>query len=98
MSNQKMMEKREHWSEEVMDSLTGIQRATPRPDLYDEIYSQIHLPEMVKIIPLQNLKWVAAAAALLISINLLAINHPYDENQQGEEELEWSLVNDYSIY
>ena len=93
-----MMEKREHWSEEVMDSLTGIQRAIPRPDLYDEICSQIHLPEMVKIIPLQNLKWVAAAAVLLISINLLAINHPYDENPQGEQELELSLINDYSIY
>ena len=99
MSNNKMEEK-EIWTKKVLQSLEGMNRAEPRGDLFDDISLKIQEITPVKIIKIKELKWIAAAAVLLVFINTYSIFNQFskaDETWQNETS-ELSIITKFSLY
>lgn len=68
-----MMKKdKENWMEDVLGSLKGSKRAQPNPGLFARIESQIETPEAI-VIPITQWRLAAAAAILLLMLNVFAI-------------------------
>lgn len=90
------MNQKEEWANEVLQSLDGIKRAEPQGDLFAKITAQISEEKIVKIIPLKRLVWVAAAACIIIAVNVYSFTPELTsvENQLVKTE----LLTDYSLY
>lgn len=66
------MKRNEQWSNEVIESIQGMKRATPSGDLFNKINSKIQKYEQLKLIPLNKLAFAAVAACIMITINIFA--------------------------
>lgn len=99
MSNSNMKEK-EIWTESVLNSVDGMKRATPRVDLFEDIYSEVQRTDSAKIIQMSHLRWLAAAVAILFLINTHSIyvqlTQENGEMHRGESEL--TIITNYSLY
>lgn len=94
------MNKNEQWANEVLHSLDGMQKATPKVDLFDKIMTQLPQEKKAKIIPLRKLRWAAVAASIIIGVNVYVFSSGM--NQAGQNTAttatEYQLVTDYSLY
>lgn len=99
-----MMEnEQEKWVNEVMDSLQGMQRAAPPVDLFEAIEAQITKPRgKGKIIPMRQIRWSIAIAAVLLLLNVVAIRSYTVNNNTGYASVDFTgdtqLVSDFKIY
>ena len=85
----------EQWKKKVMNSLEGMERATPPEDLYDRIYASLESEPRER--PVWS-KWAAAAAVLfLLGFNLYGINE-YVSATDEPEAYESSIISDYNLY
>lgn len=91
------------WVDEVMNSLEGSRRAEPPASLLAKIEAQLS-QEPIAQIPVRNLRWLMAAAVLLLSINLFSLRiaqskqqHPATNVVLANEEAE-SLLPTYILY
>jgi len=92
------------WIEEVFDSLQGMERAQPAPDLLGRIEQNIDRSTGQE--RLRGQAWLAIAAAVtLLVINLLATRQLLQpetlqayERQGQMEGFEESLLSDYNFY
>lgn len=87
------MDKKEQWANEVIQSLKGITKVTPSDALFDNILQQLSA-QKVAVIPLKRLAWVAAAACVVIALNVIALNHS-EANQTPKTD---ELLSNYNIY
>jgi len=89
------MNKKDQWTNEVLNSLDGIQKAVPDDALLSRVMSQISENSLM---PKWKIGVAAVAAAMLIALNIYAlnINDQQTQNQTSSEYI--SLSNDLSIY
>ena len=94
------MKQEEQWANEVLNSLNTIKRARPSEQIINKIESIIDENENIKIIPLTQLKWIAAAAITIIALNIYALNiqDNTSKNQIEFSENNSSLLSDYTFY
>jgi hypothetical protein len=91
------MEQKEQWSSEVFESIEGMKRASPSNDLFSKINDQLQNSLQVKIIPFSKLAWAAAAACIMITINIFAFKASIkgaNQNIVSHNE----ILNDYNLY
>lgn len=98
-----MKSDKEKWMEDVFESMKGSQRARPQPELLEKIMKNIDAPE-AKVVPMYQWRIVAAAAVLLLVLNIFALNH-YTQNSvssSGELAVEDAssqlIISNYKIY
>ena len=98
-----MNDEKEKRMEEVFQSMKGSHRAKPSPELFAKIESQIEVSKG-KLIPLHQWKYAAAAAALVLFINVTALLY-YDQHAGVANEdvavvdtYSESLISTYQIY
>ena len=92
------MDKKEQWAEEVLNSLKGIKRTSPKDDLFDKIITSI--PKNIKneITPLKYIGWFAIAASVVISLNIYTLKlYKNNVNTNEETENQISLLSDYTF-
>ena len=95
-----MKENKEKKIAAILNSLDGMEKAFPRDGLFEQIEAQ--LVESVAIISIKTIRWVVAAASLLLLLNI-AVLYQF-QNRTGlqkvnVEEIQFSfLVNNYNIY
>lgn len=98
-----MKDDKEQWIEDVFDSLKGSKRAKPNDDLFARIETEIESPD-TKVIPLRQLRMIAAAAIVLLTLNIGALlqytqsQKSNYENQVTESSHQTSLISDYKLY
>ncbi len=94
---------KEKWVNKVMGSMEGIQRAKPAPDLFAKIEREIASPEG-KIISMSQFRVAAAAAILLLAMNIFLLNQ-YAKSDTSDTS-EWvsevdsneQLISNYNLY
>jgi len=85
---------------DILNSMKGSQRAKPPSDLFAKIEREISGVDTF-IIPLRQLKWVAAAAILLLVINGLVMqqNYKYHKTDTIAKSAEGaSIISNYTLY
>ncbi len=99
-----MMENdKEKWIEEVFESIQGSKRAKPSPGLFAKIEAQIDNPDAV-IIPMFQRRVAAAAAILLLALNVFALRQYMQQdsvlsNESVAMEMpNQQLISNYNIY
>lgn len=98
-----MESEKEKWVNSVMGSLEGMQRAKPASDLFAKIEREIASPEG-KIISMNQLRVAAAAAILLLAMNIFLLNQ-YAKSETVSS-IEWvsevdsneQLISNYNLY
>jgi len=94
------MNKKGKWVDEVLQSLDGIQRAEPANDLFDKIMAKLPEKKQSVIIPIKRLRWLVAAACLVIGLNIyvlsIGIRSSQKENTSESQSIE--LLTDFSLY
>ncbi|GEM_PF-2676326 len=84
----------------ILNSTQGSQRAKPKMDLLVNIERQIYEMEG-HIIPMNRIRLVAAAAAIMLMLNISVLNH-YLQNSGNvdlvEMESSTSLITDFKLY
>ncbi len=94
---------KEKWINDVFDSMKGSQRAKPNPDLFAKIEHQIDAPE-AKVISMHQWRMVAAAAVILLVLNVFALREVPESNALNTDELlventsNQQLISNYKIY
>ncbi len=66
MVNDKHINNKEQWIDQVLASTQGMQRATPPDGLYENVMQQLNNPAKPTVMPVPAIKWAAAAAVLLV--------------------------------
>ena len=96
-----MQDEQEKWVNEVMDSLQGMQRVEPPVDLFESIEARINKLKG-KVIPMRQIRWSIAIAAVLLLLNMVAIRSYTVKNNDGYASVEMTgdtqLVSDFKIY
>lgn len=94
------MDQKEQWANEVLHSLEGIEKASPKDDLFAKITAQISKEKVAKVIPLHQVRWVAVAACFVIGINLYVFSSGMQmrKNTVEENSSTYRIVSDYSLY
>ncbi len=92
------MDKKLQWADEVLESLNGIQRAKPSNELFDKIMLELPKNKQNQIIPLKRLRWIAAAACLVVGLNVVVFSSKISTKQITENTENYHLINDYSLY
>ena len=94
------MNNKEKWADEVLHSMDGLRRAEPADDLFDKILDKIAEKKQAVIIPLKRLRWLAAAACLIIGLNIyvfsIGMRSSQKENTSESQNIE--LLTDFSLY
>ena len=80
-----MTEDKEKWIKDVFDSLQGSQRARPADDLFARIEREINAD--AKIIPIYQWRAAAAAAAVILCLNIFAMQQYAQNNAMDSKEL-----------
>lgn len=84
----------------ILNSTQGSQRAKPKTDLLANIEQQIYEVEG-NIIPMNRIRLVAAAAAIMLMLNISVLNY-YLQNSGSanlvEMEPSTSLITDFKLY
>lgn len=94
---------KEKWIEGVFDSMKGSKRAKPDPGLYAKIESQIFAQE-VKVIPMRQWKMAAAAAVLLLVLNVFALRQYIQSSEVSTNEMvadattDQQLISNFKLY
>jgi len=94
------MNNKEKWADEVLQSLDGLQRAEPADDLFDKIIAKIPEKKQAVIIPIKRLRWLAAAACLVIGLNIyvFSIGMRCSQQEDTSETQSIELMTDFSLY
>ena len=96
-----MQDEQEKWVDEIMGSLQGMQAAAPPEDLFASIEARINKPK-AKVVPMRQLRWRIAIAAVLLLLNVMAIRSYAVNNNDGYASVESfehsQLVSDFKIY
>jgi len=82
--------------EDILESTKGSKRAKPSEDLLQQIEQRIGVDGM--IIPIGRLRLVAAAAALLLLVNILAVNTYLQSEVKENKQPNISLISDFKLY
>lgn len=100
MSKELEMNNKEQWADEVLQSLDGIQKAKPNPELFAKITNKLYAEKQSKIIPLKQLGWVAAAACLLLALNIYTfdLRIKSEENTIDETVAENKIIHEFALY
>lgn len=93
---------KETWIEDVFHSTKGGKRAKPSDDLFGKILNKIDAPD-AQIIPLFQLRVVAAAAVILLILNIAILrqsiqNDNSDSNEWVTENTEESVISNFNLY
>lgn len=98
-----MKDNKEKWIKDIFESLEGGKRAKPNVDLFARIEAEIENPD-TKVIPLHHLRMIAAAAIVLLTLNIGALLQ-YNQGQKNNNEYQitennhqTSLISDYKLY
>lgn len=89
--------------EDVFQSMKGSRRAKPNLDLFAKIESEIK-SSTAKVIPLRQWQYAAAAAALVLFVNVSALFYYQQYSGLAYEEVavvdtyNQPLISDYQIY
>ncbi len=93
------------WKNKVLGSFEGIQKAEPRRELFDDVWSNVQNDTSAarKVIPLNTLRLVAASILILIALNTYVIRDQWkSEDSPGMAIAESSeyldLLTNYNIY
>ena len=89
------MNKQDKWTDEVLNSLDGIQKATPSDALLNRIMTK--LPKN-NIMPKWQLRMTAAAACLLIALNIYVFDTVESETYNTSTSEYDMIVDDFSLY
>jgi len=89
------MNKKDDWTDDVLNSLEGIQKATPSVELLDRVMAQ--LPKN-NIMPKWQLRLTAVAASLLIALNIYVFDYDKQEASSQPSTEYVKLIEDYSLY
>ncbi|GJM34181.1 MAG: hypothetical protein DHS20C18_31820 [Saprospiraceae bacterium] len=98
-----MKKDKDKWIADVFDSIKGSQRAKPDPGLFAKIENQIHLPE-ARIVPIFQRRIAAAAAILILILNVIAMQQYAQINALDNEEFvttgasDQQLISSYKLY
>lgn len=94
------MKNKEQWANEVLQSLEGIQRAEPSADLFAKISQKLPKEKVINRIPLKHLSWAAAAACIVIAVNVFVFKSSIQTEHLTVDnyKLENKLLTNYSIY
>ncbi len=93
---------KEKWIDDVFDSVKGSERAKPSKDLFGKILNEIDVSD-ASIIPLFQLRMLAAAAIVLLVLNIAILRQNVQNNNSNSEEwlsekVEESVISNYNIY
>jgi len=86
----------ENWKDEVMNSLEGLQRAEPGPELLSQIKARLQ-PE-AKIIRWSTLAAAAAGILLLLMANFFAIRQTADTRSSTTQSSSYSVYTSLNLY
>jgi len=91
---------KEKWIDDVFDSVKGSDRAKPNSDLFGKILNEINAPD-ASIIPLFQLRMIAAAAVILLVLNIAILRQNIQNSNLNSDE--WvtentSVISNYNIY
>lgn len=98
-----MKEDKEKWFDEMFESVQSQKKVVPRADLFHQIEEKTD-SKVVSIIPMYQLRAIAAAVLLLLTINISALVRNMkqtDTNVVMNTETtsqEQSLITDYKLY
>ena len=70
---------KENWINGVINSTSGMQRATPKSDIYGHVMANVSSPEKIRV-PLPARHWIAAAI-LLLAFNIGSIVYVLEQNK-----------------
>jgi hypothetical protein len=73
---------KQQWIEEVLASTEGMSRAEPSIDFYEQVKNKLGRPSTGKVIQLP-LKQLAAAAIILLALNIGSIVHFIGHNTKS---------------
>lgn len=90
------MDKKEQWADSILESTNGMKRAKPNDDLFAKITAQLPENKTVKLVPTERLFWVAAAACVLIAVNIYTLS--FNQKSEVPSYDNTQLINDYSLY
>jgi hypothetical protein len=86
--------------DEAMEQLRKLPRATPPPGLLGRIEARIGKAE-AKIIPIKQWRMLAAAACVLVALNVTALANYMDESSGPTAQYDTSynvLISDFQLY
>lgn len=98
-TTQKVMNVKEQWAEDVIESVSEIKRAKPSNDLFDQILMDISKQESA-LIGLQSICWTALVASLVIGFNVYVLTLNKQTVVQGSVQVDQtiSIQSDFTIY
>ena len=91
------MEQKERWANEVFASIEDMKRANPSDDLFEQIRAKLQNTQQVKIIPLRHLIWAGAAACVMLTVNILALNFNTKDGNRSSADIE-RILTDFTLY
>ena len=96
-----MKSNKDKWIAGVLGSLEGSKRAVPPPELFGRIQQKIASPE-AKIVPIGRYRLAAAAAVLLLVLNVWVL-HQYSQapgftSSEQVTDSSQSLISDFNLY
>jgi hypothetical protein len=94
------MDNREQWAYEVLEMSKELKRATPSESLFSKINLQLPNFDQVKVMPMKKLAWAAAAACILIALNIFSFSSSLGElnNKSNSNFAETQILTDFTIY
>ncbi len=98
-SDKEIMNEKEQWANNVLESFSGIERATPNHDLFDKIL--MDLPEhSTQLVLTKHLKWVAMIATVVMGLNVyvLTLERQTTSIDLQDVESEYSLQFNFNFY
>ena len=95
------MNEKEEWANEVLESFSGIERATPGDDLFHKILME--LPEQEEHMVLSShIGWVAMIASVVVGFNVyvLTLERTSNSDRMDSTHIEsvYSLQSNFNIY
>jgi len=98
-----MNKKKSNWVEEVIHSMEGSQKAQPRPEVLAKIQGKLS-PLGSALVPVKQWRKYAAAAAVILLINISALmiinkNENVQVSENGNSYMPANtMINTYQIY
>ncbi|WP_020566659.1 hypothetical protein [Neolewinella persica] len=86
--------------EDALEQLKKLPRATPPPDLLGRIESRLGKVE-AKVIPMKQWRMIAAAACVLVALNVTALSNYLNSASQQTAQYDTSsdaLISDFQLY
>lgn len=90
----------EHWKDNILNSLVGMEKAKPDPKLFAQIRKEIKTKKQ-KTIKESKVMWMSVAAAVLLVVcsNLIVIQNHFEKQQSRDQAgFKISISRNYDIY